>query len=292
MAVNVGYLTSNKVVAILASAIELSIVFYLFEGEKQMSYKIVFFDVDGTLTNENNRDIPLSTKLAIKELIAKGYIVVAATGRPLSMCKELEGLGIETFITANGGYVKHKQQIIHKVPLDPQVLQEVMAFAKEQDDGLAFYTEQFTTNGVRKKEILVALNETFWLEDYPLLNPDIHEQEIFLLCLYAYDETVNKYIKRFPELTFKRWHPYIVNVLQEDVCKSQAIRKTLAYFGFEESEAIAFGDGENDIDMLELVGLGIAMGNGSEKIKSIANFVTKKSSEDGIYYALKKYKLI
>ena len=67
-----------------------------------MDYKIVFFDVDGTLTNEHNRDIPLSTKLAIKELIAKGYIVVAATGRPLSMCKELEALGIETFITANG----------------------------------------------------------------------------------------------------------------------------------------------------------------------------------------------
>ena len=257
-----------------------------------MSYKIVFFDVDGTLTNEHNRDIPTSTKLAIKALIAKGYIVVAATGRPLSMCKELEALGIDTFITANGGYVKHKDRIIHKVPLEQQVLQEVMAFAEEQNDGLSFYTEQFTTNGVRKKEILVALNETFWLEDYPLLNPDIHEQEVFLLCLYAHDETVNQYMKRFPQLTFKRWHPYIVNVLQEDVCKSLAIRKTLEFFGFEESEAIAFGDGENDVNMLELVGLGIAMGNGSDKIKSIANFVTKKSSEDGIFYALNKYKII
>ena len=257
-----------------------------------MDYKIVFFDVDGTLTNEHNRDIPLSTKLAIKKLIAKGYIVVAATGRPLSMCKELEELGIETFITANGGYVKHKQQVIHKVPINQQILQEVMAFAEEQNDGLSFYTEQFTTNGVRKKEILVALNEVFWLEDYPLLNPDIHEQEVFLLCLYAHDETVNKYRKRFPQLTFKRWHPYIVNVLQEDVCKSLAIRKTLEFFGLEASEAIAFGDGENDVDMLELVGLGIAMGNGSDKIKSIANFVTKRSSEDGIYYALNHYNII
>ena len=44
--------------------------------------------------------------------------------------------------------------------------------------------------------------------------------------------------------------------------------------------------------MVELVGLGIAMGNGSDKIKSIANFVTKKSSEDGIFYALNKYKII
>ena len=57
----------------------------------------------------------------------------------------------------------------------------------------------------------------------------------------------------------------------------------------ESSEAIAFGNDENDIDMLELVGLGVAMGNGNEKLKMSANFVTKKSGEDGIEFALKEY---
>ena len=80
-----------------------------------------------------------------------------------------------------------------------------------------------------------------------------------------------------------------MNVLQEEVSKSLAIIKVLKYFDIDKSEAIAFGDGENDIDMLELVGLGIAMGNGNEKLKTIADFVTKKSSEDGIEFALKKY---
>lgn len=68
--------------------------------------------------------------------------------------------------------------------------------------------------------------------------------------------------------------------------------ETLDFFGIDKSEAIAFGDGENDIDMLELVGLGIAMGNGNEKLKKAADFVTKQSSEDGIDYALKKYGII
>jgi hydroxymethylpyrimidine pyrophosphatase-like HAD family hydrolase len=63
--------------------------------------------------------------------------------------------------------------------------------------------------------------------------------------------------------------------------------KTLDFFGIDKSEAIAFGDGENDIDMLELVGLGIAMGNGNEELKRVADFVTKKSSEDGTSFALK-----
>lgn len=112
------------------------------------------------------------------------------------------------------------------------------------------------------------------------------------MCLYANDETVEKYIQRFPHLTFKRWHPFVLNVLQEEVSKSLAILKVLQYFDIDKSEAIAFGDGENDIDMLELVGLGIAMGNGNKNLKEIADFVTKKSSEDGIDFALKKFGII
>jgi len=70
-----------------------------------MSYKIAFFDIDGTITNHEDGSIPHSTIEAIKALKNKGIRVVAATGRPLSMCKEIQELGIETFITANGGYV-------------------------------------------------------------------------------------------------------------------------------------------------------------------------------------------
>ncbi len=257
-----------------------------------MTYKIVFLDVDGTITNHEDGSIPHSTIEAIKILKSKGIIVVAATGRPLSMCKDLQDLGIQTFITANGGYVKHEETVIHKVPMDKNVLSEVMDFAQSENNGLSFYTEEFYMNGVKENEILTALKETLSLDDYPITNPSIHEEEVFLLCLFANDEVVEKYRQRFPHLTFKRWHPYVLNVLQENVSKSLAIVKTLEFFGIDKSEAIAFGDGENDIDMLELVGLGIAMGNGNEKLKSVADFVTKKSSEDGIHYALEKYGII
>ncbi|MBM7602633.1 HAD superfamily hydrolase (TIGR01484 family) [Metabacillus crassostreae] len=130
------------------------------------------------------------------------------------------------------------------------------------------------------------------LSEYPETNRFIHNEEVFLMCLFANDETVEKYIQKFPQLSFKRWHPYVLNVLKEDVSKSLAIVKTLEFFGIDKSEAIAFGDGENDVDMLELVGLGIAMGNGNEKLKNVADFVTKPSNKDGIDYALKKYGII
>lgn len=257
-----------------------------------MNYKIVFFDVDGTITNHENGSILTSTKEAIKALRMKGIKVVAATGRPLSMCDEIKALGIDTFITANGAYVKHNKNVIHKVPMDKRIVQEVVDFAQLENHGLSFYAEDFSMNGVKDSNILQALRETLYLKDYPAVNQDVVDQEIFLMCLFADDKMIEKYIQHFPELTFKRWHPFILNVLKEDVSKSLAIKKVLEYFSIDKSEAIAFGDGENDIDMLELVGLGIAMGNGNEKLKQVADFVTKKSSEDGIAVALKKYGII
>ncbi|UII56376.1 Cof-type HAD-IIB family hydrolase [Cytobacillus spongiae] len=257
-----------------------------------MSYKIVFFDMDGTITNHADGTISKQTKHAIKELKNKGYKLVVATGRPLSMCEEMRELGIDTFITANGGYVKHHNEVIHKIPMAKRVLEEVSMFAQNENHALSFYSEEFCMNGVTNPEILKALKETLSLNDYPPINEMIHQQEVFLLCLFADDEIAEMYINRFPHLSFRRWHPYVLNVLQEDVSKSLAIKKVLEYFSIKSSEAIAFGDGENDIDMLESVGLGIAMGNGSEKLKKAADFVTKKSSEDGIAFALKQFKLI
>ncbi|MBE1555844.1 Cof-type HAD-IIB family hydrolase [Sporosarcina limicola] len=257
-----------------------------------MDYKIVFFDVDRTITDHENGRISENTKEAIKVLKNKGLRVVAATGRPLSMCREIRGLGIDTFITANGAYVKHNQEVVHKVPMDKNVIREVFEFAHTENHGLSFFTEDFSMNGVKDAEVLNALKETLSLNEYPAINQLIYNQEVYLMCLYATDETVEKYIRKFPHLTFKRWHPFVLNVLQEEVSKSLAIIKVLQYFDIDKSEAIAFGDGENDIDMLELVGLGVAMGNGNENLKKVADFVTKKSSEDGIEFALKKYGII
>jgi len=159
--------------------------------------------------------------------------------------------------------------------MDKSIIQEVMEFAKLENSGLSYYTEEFSMNGVTEKEILTALRETLSLNDYPKTNDLIHKEDVFLLCLFANDETVERYKQKFPQLIFKRWHPYVLNVLQEDVSKSLAIIKTLNFFGIDKSEAIAFGDGENDIDLLELVGLGLAMGNGNLKLKNVADFVTK-----------------
>jgi HAD superfamily hydrolase (TIGR01484 family) len=141
-----------------------------------MDYKIVFFDVDGTITHHEYGSISNNTKEAIKALQDKGLRVVAATGRPLSMCNEIRELGIDTFITANGAYAKHKQKVIHKVPMDKNIIQEVFEFACLENHGLSFFTEDFSMNGVKDNEILKALKETLSLNDYPAIDQLIYNQ--------------------------------------------------------------------------------------------------------------------
>ncbi|OLO37822.1 HAD family hydrolase [Priestia megaterium] len=253
-----------------------------------MSYKIVFFDVDGTLTHHENGTISTKTREIVKSLKHKGLKIVAATGRPLSLCEEIRELGIDTLITANGAFTVHNEEVIHKLSMDKYVAREVFEYAASEKHGLSFYTKELSMNGI----ILKALKETLSLSDYPQINERIYDEDIYLMCLYGDDKRAEQYTQRFPQLMFKRWHPFVVSVLQEEITKSVAILKVLDYFNIDQSEAIAFGDGENDIDMIELAGLGIAMGNGSDKLKSAADFVTKKSSEDGIEFALKKFSIL
>ncbi|WP_155593920.1 Cof-type HAD-IIB family hydrolase [Lysinibacillus cavernae] len=256
-----------------------------------MKYNIVFFDVDGTLINYEDGCVEESTKQAIQLLQKKGIHLVAATGRPLSMCTELKKLGIETFITANGAYVKHKDFVIHKTPIAKDIVQNVQALAQEQQHSLTFFTEQLTMNGIQSSVALNAMKETLSLRDFPVINEKVDE-EIFLMCLYADEQAEKRYASQFPNILWQRWHPYIVNVLQQEVSKSIAVKAVLDCFNISPENAIAFGDGDNDIDMLEHVGLGVAMGNGSPALKRVADFVTKRSTEGGIDFALRQLQLI
>lgn len=93
-------------------------------------YKVVFFDVDGTLLSEIDRSMHESTKEAIQRLIDKGIHVVVTTGRPYSLCSQFKELGIDTFISANGGHIKCKEEVIHKSILSSEIVHDISNFAE------------------------------------------------------------------------------------------------------------------------------------------------------------------
>ncbi|GAB6440248.1 Cof-type HAD-IIB family hydrolase [Bacillus luti] len=257
-------------------------------------YKVVFFDVDGTLLSEIDRSMHESTKEAVRRLIDKGIHVVVTTGRPYSLCSQFKELGINTFISANGAHVKCEDEVIHKSVLSSEIVHDISNFAELHGHSVSYFTEEFAMNGIASdnERVIQALNETLNLAKYPENSWDLSE-EVYCLCLYGDEIEARKFLERYPMLTFERFHSYVINVLEDsEVSKLTAIQKVLDHLNICKSEAVAFGDGRNDIEMLQYVGLGIAMGNGGEELKTKADFVTKKSSEGSISFALKKFSMI
>lgn len=98
--------------------------------------------------------------------------------------------------------------------------------------------------------------------------------------------------QKLPSCDFKRSNAYSVDIVPKKGSKMKGIHEFLAYEGIAIEEAMAFGDHENDIEMLKGVGIGVAMGNAQQVAKTAANYVTVSNNEDGIAQALKHYGII
>lgn len=106
-----------------------------------MAYKIVFFDMDGTLYQTENDIIQESSLQAIQALRDQGYIVCAATGRPLNqMNLILERVQFDYMVMINGGYVLDREQrLLFENPLDRQTTQDIVDWCEQQENGLMFH---------------------------------------------------------------------------------------------------------------------------------------------------------
>ena len=89
-----------------------------------------------------------------------------------------------------------------------------------------------------------------------------------------------------------RWHNLFTDLIPADSSKAVGIERILAHFGIDRNESIAFGDGANDIEMLQYVGTGIAMGNAADIVKQNSDLVTDSADDEGIWNALKKLNVI
>ena len=116
---------------------------------------------------------------------------------------------------------------------------------------------------------------------------DVHQ--VMLGCTM---EERPKLLKDVEHAKITAWWDCAVDVIPANGGKGVGVEAMLKYYGFDKSEAIAFGDGDNDIEMLEAVGHGVAMGNASDNVKAIADDLCGDVAEDGIYHYCKEHNLI
>ncbi|MFC5402576.1 Cof-type HAD-IIB family hydrolase [Cohnella soli] len=247
-----------------------------------MTYKIAFFDLDGTLLDEE-KTIPEDTIQAIRQLKSSGIEPVIATGRaPYFFQPIAEKLGIDSWVSLNGAYVVYKGEEVYQRTIPLTDLEKLVALSEELGHPLVFEGKaNFYANREEHAHVFDAV------ASLKVKQPDVDADfwrtgEVYQVFLHCESHEEHAYPGGLPNLRFVRWHTKAMDVLTSTGSKAEGIDVLLSALGIKKEEAVAFGDGLNDKEMLQLVGLGIAMGNSHEELLPFADHVTTRVDEGGI----------
>lgn len=262
--------------------------------------KAIFFDIDGTLVSFNTHKIPQSTIDSLKQLKTKGIKLFIATGRPpydLKMLIEKDHLGdiFDGYITFNGQYCYEQSgKLIHEEYLNPDDLAQFTNYIKDKDIACGFMEIDyfyFNLHNSRLDKLKETLGDTAPTRAFDDMNR-VLTHKTYQLNIFLDKDEEQEVLPFLSHCKSVRWCSFFSDIIPQNGGKGKGIAKVLAYYNISADEAMAFGDGGNDKEMLETVGHGIAMGNANDELKSIADFVTLDVDNDGIFYALKKYNLL
>ncbi len=252
-----------------------------------MTKPIVFFDIDGTILN-HDKVIPESTKKAISELQNKDIHVAIATGRAPFMFKEIrEELNINSFVSLNGQYAEFEGEAIHKHALHPEQLHQFTQKAKELSIPLIYLNNETMRASIDSHHHIKEAMTSIRMPHPEVQHDFYHNREIYQVLLFCEEHQEPSLTDGFNDFNFIRWHEYSSDVLPVGGSKANGILQMVNHLGFDMQNVIAFGDGLNDLEMIEKVGTGIAMGNAVDPLKKLANHITTNVDEDGILNGLK-----
>ena len=275
----------------------------------QTPIKMLVIDIDGTLLNPEGEISP-STLAAVQAAQRAGMIVTLATARRYSNTRDIAtqlGLDIALILYDGALIVQHPQGItLHKETLNADIAQDAVDIlvrhgiqpVVQPDSGL--YEKIWTGP---------AEFDNLWVEAYFLTFPDMmHRRPHAQLCrgqadplrvvAFASEEAIQGLIPEIAALdcswtSIKRgnYGSAELVVMRAGCSKASGVAALAKYYSLALSEIMALGDNNNDIQMLQSVGLGIAMGQAPPAVKAAARFVTASNLEDGAARAIERYAL-
>lgn len=254
-------------------------------GSIMKDVKIIFFDVDGTLIDMSKKQISERMLATLKALKKQGILLCIATGRSPIALPQFEGVTFDAFLTFNGSYCFNQAEGIHQNPIPKKDVQQIIENATALKRPVAIATKDRTVANGKDADLVeyfsFAHQEVIVAKDFDEV---IQQQDIFQVMLGSGKEDYAKVMANTTEAKITAWWDRAVDIIPASSGKGSGIAKMLAYYGLDKSEAIAFGDGNNDIEMLEAVGWGLAMNNASDELKAIADELIGHVAEEGIYH--------
>ena len=263
-----------------------------------MGIKALFFDIDGTLASPGKHVIHPADIESFRLMHEKGLKLFIATGRDLFIPEEAEVIiPIMPYLT---GYVDINGQ--HCALSDGTEI-SVHPLADEDFLPLRAACEKhhlsmlYRVGNVNHLTELTFRVERYWAQmGLPIpeirpMDPDLHN--IPKLCIHASPEEEAAWLAPHMNHTWTaRITEDLVDLIPNRIGKSSGLRDICAYFGISPEETMAFGDGQNDLDLMEAAGIAVAMENGADNVKAKADYVTGRPEQAGITQALKHFRLI
>lgn len=258
-------------------------------------YKLIAIDIDDTLLNN---DIQITSKVqdAIQKAIAKGTKVVLCTGRTLRGAERFyDQLGLDTlFITAGGAeiYDPNKNRLF-EVEVDPALTKQILEYAYSKGIHAQVYIDGDLVYRER--------NEYSQLYEGPYGYPGTVIEDLLDIerivtpkVLFVVDENKAEAIQqdaetKFPTLSIKRSKPIYIEFTPRSISKATALEFVADYYSIDLKDTIAVGDAQIDAPMILAAGLGVAVENAPDSLKSIADVICPSNEDDGVAYVIEKY---
>jgi len=254
--------------------------------------KAIFFDIDGTLVSFQTHKIPQSTFQTLKQLQEKGIRLFIATGRGPDGLAVLEDFPFDGYITLNGQYCYNQKEIIYENTIQKQDIQSLLEYLKDNPFPCGF-TEEHTKFFNMRDERVDEIHKITHNDGHPAGDcSHVIDHKIYQCMCFVDAQQEKELLQIMPNCISARWHPLFCDISPIGGTKQNGIDQFLKYYDIQLSETMAFGDGGNDIQMLQHVPFSVAMGNANDEVKAIAQYVTDTVDCDGIFKAIHHYQLI
>ena len=267
-----------------------------------MSYKLLCTDIDGTLLNAE-RELAAETIAEFKRIKDTCEIILASSRMPMAMRHlqvEVDILHLP-MIAYNGGLVLDGDQVLSSTEVSLNDVRKIVELSKNTEIHISIYhhDEWFVpamdywtnreANNTKVAPVVQSLEDTLF--NYARTNKGAHK----VMCMGPAEEIAVLYAGLIEDLNedlhvYKSKDTYL-EIASKKISKKSAIATLLAhkYKDLDWEHIIAFGDNYNDMEMLEAVGMGVAVGNAKEEVLALANYITASNKEHGVALAVKKH---
>jgi Cof subfamily protein (haloacid dehalogenase superfamily) len=256
------------------------------------NYRLIVFDIDGTLQNSQHEISPYTVEM-IHRIQAQGILVTICTGKTLPAVKApAEKLNIQIpIIMGNGSILQYASgQIVHAEYFPEKIVRTIIALISTCEADIAVVTPEATY--VRKITESVQAMMGFGaphpqeLSSWELMQKDFQRVIKFVImnmggapALLPVAETLKIHLDG--QVSYFPTMPYMLEILPGGENKASGLRRLADHLKIKTSEIIAIGDGDNDAVMLQLVGLGVAVANGTPVCKASADLIIDSNDKEG-----------